>query len=409
MPSLYETLKGHVRCGHHITVILPQYVPFGDQMDRIEVTPGIEYDIFIAPCCWLPAVKAIRRAISRLFGSNEFPFFIRWILNMTTFLLLTISMFFMAIRVRYRLKRNFDLIYAHNQNTALAGLFLRLLWRIPNVTRLYGTFLADLMNRPLVWLRYPVAAAGYLVPSNMLICGNDGTRGDEVAEKLGVSPERFRFWQNGIDPPASPPCTTREDFINHAPPNLRLESIWVCSCSRLSYWKRTDRILKALQISRQADQDCQLLLAGDGPERENLIKMVKEMDLENDVIWLGPLPHDDIWKLMNLSDIFIIANDVTNRCNPLYEAIYASLPVVSIHDRSTSDLLTDGENSLLADREEPEKLGHCLIKLCQNSEKRKYMGLAQKSVAKTFWSWEERIAQEVRELEALVSRHKGNC
>ena len=49
------------------------------------------------------------------------------------------------------------------------------------------------MKRPLVWLRYPTAAAGYLVPHSLLICGNDGTRGDEVARKFGIDLRSFPF------------------------------------------------------------------------------------------------------------------------------------------------------------------------------------------------------------------------
>jgi hypothetical protein len=39
-----------------------------------------------------------------------------------------------------------EIMYAHNQYAALPGFLLGRLWRIPNVTRLYETFLADLMN-----------------------------------------------------------------------------------------------------------------------------------------------------------------------------------------------------------------------------------------------------------------------
>jgi len=407
MPSLYETLEGHRRGGHTITVILPQYGPFGDDPDRIEIPPGTEYEVYFAPCRWLSAVKEVRRAVKPAGGSQEIPFVFRWIINMTVFKLLTISLVLTAIRVKRRTRQKFDLIYAHNQYAALAGWILRFMFRVPNVTRLYGTFLADLMNRPLVWLRYPTAAAGYLVPSRLLICGNDGTRGDEVAKKLKIQPQRFRFWQNGIDPPKAPLRITREEFLRRAPRNLRADSVWICSCSRLSYWKRIDRIFQALRICRMQGQNAQVLLAGDGPERESLTKLARELDIEENVVWLGAIPHDDIWAMMNLSDIFIITNDVTNRCNPLYEAIYASLPVVSIYDCSTQDLLKDGENALLADRENVEQLGHCLVRLCQSPPLREKLSQAQKSVAATFWSWEERLAEEVRELEMLVTQSPG--
>ena len=44
----------------------------------------------------------------------------------------------------------------------------------------------------------------------------------------------------------------------------------------------------------------------------------------------------------------MITNDVTNRCNPLYEAAWAGLPIISIYDESTKDLLKHRDNALLS-------------------------------------------------------------
>ena len=237
---------------------------------------------------------------------------------------LTISLIKQSVKVS---RKGFEpqLIYAHNQYAALSGYIVSRLLKTPNVTRLYGTFLADLMKRPLVSFRYPTAAAGYLIPSDLLICANDGTRGDEVAERFGISAKRFRFWQNGVEPPTSPPKMTRKEFSTKYP-KLRINSKWIVSCSRLSYWKRIDRMLEALTICKKEGVDCQLIIAGDGPEKENLHRIAKKLDIEGSVVWLGAVAHDDIWGLMNLSDVFMITNDVTNRCNPLYESVWAGLP-----------------------------------------------------------------------------------
>jgi glycosyltransferase involved in cell wall biosynthesis len=277
------------------------------------------------------------------------------------------------------------------------------MWKIPNVTRLYGTFLADLMQKPIVSLRYPTAAAGYLVPSDLLICANDGTRGDEVARKFGVSSQRFRFWQNGVEPPSSPPQTTRDELVARFP-ELRVDSNWAVSCSRLSYWKRIDRMLRALVIVKQAGVNCQLIIAGDGPEKASLQKLADELGVTDAVVWLGAVAHDDIWALMNTADIFLITNDVTNRCNPLYEAAWAVLPVVSVLDPSTEDLLKHGENALLAPKDDTDQLGHLIAEVCSDEDLRKKLAHAQKELSRTFWTWEERMKVEVADLEALVDK-----
>jgi glycosyltransferase involved in cell wall biosynthesis len=402
MPSFRETLCGHVRRGHEICLILPRYDLFSDESMPSTIRRNEGYEVNVAACRWLPAIKKLRVSARRLSGGKSVPYLARWLLNITMLVCLTISLCWEALRVR---RGGFipHLVYAHNQYASLAGFFLGCLWRVPNVTRLYGTFLAELMKNPFVTLRYPTSAAGYLVPSSLLICANDGTRGDEVARKFRIPDKRFRFWQNGVDPPSQPPEATRDELVDRFGPKLKPESKWVVSCSRLSGWKRIDRIICALALCRNSGVNCQILVAGDGPEHERLQELAEELGIAENVLWLGALAHDEIWALMNVADAFMITNDVTNRCNPLYEAAWAGLPVVSVVDSSTADLLKDGSNALLADRDDTDGLGKRLAEICSNSALAEQFRKAQKDLAKTFWTWEERMKVEVDELEKLVN------
>lgn len=402
MPSLRETLKGHVAGGHEIELVLPRFDPFSDAATELILPEGQPFTVHFAPCTWLPLFKKLRSKARCMGGGDSVPFVLRWLLNVFMLLALTFSLALAARRVR---KKGFvpQLVYAHNQYAALSGFVVSRLWKVPNVTRLYGTFLADLMKKPFVSLRYPTAAAGYLVPSAMLICANDGTRGDEVARRFGVSTQRFRFWQNGVEPPSSPPQTTRDELVARFT-GLRTASYWVVSCSRLSYWKRIDRMLQALTVVKKEGIDCQLVIAGDGPEKANLQNLAVELDVANAVVWLGAVAHEDIWALMNSADLFMLTNDVTNRCNPLYEAAWAGLPVVSIIDYSTEDLLKHGENALLAPKDDTDRLGYLICEICRDEDLREKLSHAQKELSQTFWTWEERMKAEVADLEVLVEQ-----
>jgi glycosyltransferase involved in cell wall biosynthesis len=162
-------------------------------------------------------------------------------------------------------------------------------------------------------------------------------------------------------------------------------------------------MLRALAVCRDKNVDCQLLVAGAGPELPGLKKLAEELGITENVVWLGALAHDDIWTLMNVADVFMITNDVTNRCNPLYEAAWAGLPVVSVIDSSTADLLKDGSNALLADRDDTDGLGKRLAEICCNSALAGQFHKAQKDLAATLWTWEERMNIEVDEMEKLVN------
>ena len=92
MPSLSETLDGHVREGHEITVIIPQYYLFGAELGQVEVPQNPPYEVFVAKCPWLVPLKKARLLCAR-FGPGGEPIYpARWVLNMLTFLLLTVSL-----------------------------------------------------------------------------------------------------------------------------------------------------------------------------------------------------------------------------------------------------------------------------------------------------------------------------
>ena len=409
MPSLRETLHGHVRHGHSVLLVLPRYNVLGDRAYPISIKDHEGFETHLVPCSWAPFLASVRRAARKLGGGNELPYPIRWFLNLTLCFLLTTSFIIAIKELHHSRKREFDLVYAHNQYAALAGWLTGKILRIPNVSRLYGTFLADLIKKPLVWLRYPVASAGFLIPHSLLICANDGTRGAEVAKKLGIDMCRFRFWQNGVDFPEQPPKITRKELLKpHAETGLRKDSCWVISCSRLSYWKHIDRILHALAYARSAGCDCQLLVAGAGPEKFRLANLVQRLNIANNVIWLGTVEHKHIWELMNVADVFMITNDVTNRCNPLFEAICAGLPVISVYDPSTNDILKNGENALLANKDDRKGLGENLLRICSDADLSAKLRYAQQASASNFLSWAKRMDKEVRELEKLVSETSCN-
>lgn len=403
MCCLQETLAGQMsRAGYRISVIIPAYSIWDDGI--IPVVPPLisDYDVHVAPCSWMPAAKRVRTLLARLGTDGILPYVIGWFFGMTRLTLLTISLFLAALKVRRRTQANFDMVYAHNQWAAPAGWLIGKVFGIPNITRLYGTFLADLMKKPLVWLRYPIAAAGYLVPHDLLICANDGTRGDEVARKLGIKLERFRFWQDGVDEHPHTKSLSRKTFLQIAPSCLREESKWVLSCSRLSYWKRIDRMIRALRFARDQGVDCQLVIAGDGQESRALKQLAADLGVADNIGWLGAVPHDKIPALMDLADVFMITNDVTNRCNPLFEAMRAGLPVVSVYDGATADLLKHHGNALLADRDDVETLGANLVTICTDKTMAASMRRHQLSQAELLWDWEQRMDVEIVELQKLL-------
>ena len=135
MPSLRETLNGHVREKHDIEVILPQYDLFSDDFAVVSIKQTDVYSIHMARCRWLPMVKAFRNRVSRVYGRNTIPYPIRSIINVSMLCLLTFSLVKASKKICIQNNMVPDLVYAHNQYAALAGYILGKIFKVPNVNK----------------------------------------------------------------------------------------------------------------------------------------------------------------------------------------------------------------------------------------------------------------------------------
>jgi glycosyltransferase involved in cell wall biosynthesis len=77
--------------------------------------------------------------------------------------------------------------------------------------------------------------------------------------------------------------------------------------------------------------DCRLLIAGDGPEREALARLVEETGTADRVRFLGSVARADVPHLLAAADVLVHGSLFEGQSNTVLEALAAGLPVV-VHD-----------------------------------------------------------------------------
>ncbi|GAB4149189.1 MAG: glycosyltransferase family 4 protein [Patescibacteria group bacterium] len=88
------------------------------------------------------------------------------------------------------------------------------------------------------------------------------------------------------------------------------------------------------------------LVAGDGPELEDLKFMVGLYNIEDRVKFFGRYKPSDITSLASVSDLFLFTSTTENLPTNLLEAVACGLPVVSVEDSSTEFVFKNGVNGL---------------------------------------------------------------
>ena len=90
-----------------------------------------------------------------------------------------------------------------------------------------------------------------------------------------------------------------------------------------------------------------LLIIGDGPDKENYENMVKERNLEENIIFTGKVAWEAIPIYYQLGDVFVSASQSETQGLTIIEAMAASLPALCIDDESFRNTVIDDLNGYL--------------------------------------------------------------
>lgn len=116
---------------------------------------------------------------------------------------------------------------------------------------------------------------------------------------------------------------------------------------RLGKEKSVDFLIKSFQLVAEKNQDTFLVLVGDGPEKQQLKRLVNKLQLKGRVIFFGKVKHQDVAKAYADADIFVFASRTETQGMVLLEALASGLPVVAVNDEAFEDVIKIGKNGYL--------------------------------------------------------------
>lgn len=87
-----------------------------------------------------------------------------------------------------------------------------------------------------------------------------------------------------------------------------------------------------------------LMIAGGGPYRAALEKRVRELDLEECVVFTGMIPPEDIWKYYQAGDLFVSASTSETQGMTYVEALASGLPLLCRKDGCLDSVVREGVN-----------------------------------------------------------------
>jgi PEP-CTERM/exosortase A-associated glycosyltransferase len=111
-------------------------------------------------------------------------------------------------------------------------------------------------------------------------------------------------------------------------------------------------LLEAVPLMCRASPDIRLLLVGGGPQEDNLKRQARELTIEDKVLFVGRVPHDQVPAYYNLVDVFVyprLSMRLTELVTPLkpLEAMAQGSLVVASDVGGHRELIRDGETGCL--------------------------------------------------------------
>ena len=118
----------------------------------------------------------------------------------------------------------------------------------------------------------------------------------------------------------------------------------------------------------------QLVIAGDGPEKENLQSLIRSYKLDAQVILFGRALRNDVLSLMQQANCFVLPSFYETFGVVLIEAMACGLPVLSTKSGGPESIITSNDYGFLCDENElPDMLEKIAVKEFDSDNIRNYV------------------------------------
>jgi N-acetyl-alpha-D-glucosaminyl L-malate synthase BshA len=136
-----------------------------------------------------------------------------------------------------------------------------------------------------------------------------------------------------------------------------------------SNFRRVKRVHDVVKIFAKVRQQipAKLLMVGDGPERPAMEDLARELNVFEDVRFLGK--QDQMEEILVVSDLFLLPSEYESFGLAALEAMAAGMPVISSNAGGLPEINIHGKTGFMANVGDVETMSRCAIELLQDEER----------------------------------------
>ena len=176
--------------------------------------------------------------------------------------------------------------------------------------------------------------------------------------------------------------------------------IFLCNTARLVHQKGFDTTIRALPL---LPKHVKLLIVGGGMEEKKLKELVVEMQLQNRVIFTGPVDRSEVSKYRFASDIFVGPSRSEGLGNAFLSAMACRLPIIATQEGGIAEFLFDAERNpdkkptgFAVDKDSPEQIAEKVEYILSHEEEVADIVARARAMVEEKYDWDN-VAKEMRE------------
>ena len=285
---------------------------------------------------------------------------------------------------------NFDVIHSHYWLSGLVAKDISGKFNIPYIftSHSLGVFLEGYNNERTDCEKIVMTSSNFVTAStnyeNILL-----------SESYKIDKKKIKLIKPGVD-----------ENLFSPDPNLSRENIFL-SIGRIQKQKRQLEAIEFLSSFREINNDFKCYFIG-GPSGNSgddyfveLKEIVKDLDLESHIEFLGNLPQSKIREFLNRSKLLIHTSEYETFGLVAIEAHSVGVPVISINQGSLKEIIDNNINGYIAESFKDPYLNEFILKILNDDKFADYISKSAINSAKKY-DWKNTTKELNNLYESLI-------
>jgi phosphatidyl-myo-inositol dimannoside synthase len=208
-----------------------------------------------------------------------------------------------------------------------------------------------------------------------------------LAINCGVNQDKIIVINPGIDPAEE----LDKKSLDKVESLLKVKTPRLITVSRFDKRKNHEKVVMALRNLKQIYPDIVYICVGYGDEEENIKKLVKELDLEGQVMFFKDISNELKNALVAKSNIFVMPSVIHKKSVEGFgiayvEAAKYGLPSLGGRDGGAADAIEHKKTGLICDGNNLDDIYSSINLMLENNKYIEYGKSAKDNVSKFYWS-----------------------